>query len=439
MQQRKPEMTEDYRFILEKAMEQMPLSQNELVTLLSLEDPEDREELFSASREVREKYNGKLIYAYGFVYLSTICRNDCVFCSYRKTNPNSLRYRKTKMEVIEAAKSLAMQGVNLIDLTMGEDPEVEEETYLKRIATLISEVAEETNMPVMISPGLVSPGALKLFRKAGALWYACYQETHSPSLFELLRTGQSYNARWEIKKTAKNLGLMVEDGVLCGVGENPSDLANSILKMKELGAHQVRAMAFVPPVPFEVNDMESNSGKNNTFNIGHDITKSYSENLSFIGINGKNSIDNGNSLNSTNRACNKSCINNRAFSKDTYNYYKDHDNDKNQKASKNGPNDAARDRELSMIAVLRLIFPDALIPASLDVEGIEGVIPRLNAGANLITSFVPRDHGLAGVAQIDLDINNEGRSLPSVIPLLATLGLSVASPDEYLGKVKMLA
>ncbi len=44
-------------------------------------------------------------------------------------------------------------------------------------------------------------------------------------------------------------------------------------------------------------------------------------------------------------------------------------------------------REMVVIAVLRLAFPDRLIPASLDVGGLAGLKMRLDAGANVVTSL----------------------------------------------------
>ena len=45
-------------------------------------------------------------------------------------------------------------------------------------------------------------------KKAGADWYACYQETHNRELFGKLRLEQDYDARWEAKVFAKAAGLL---------------------------------------------------------------------------------------------------------------------------------------------------------------------------------------------------------------------------------------
>ena len=91
----------------------------------------------------------------------------------------------------------------------------------------------------------------------------------------------------------------------------------------------------------------------------------------------------------------------------------------------------ASDDELKAIAVMRILFPDRLIPASLDVEGIAGLRTRLYAGANVITSIIPPSRNLAGVAQHELDIENGNRSVEHVFEMLDSLGYRRAESSEY--------
>jgi methylornithine synthase len=87
--------------------------------------------------------------------------------------------------------------------------------------------------------------------------------------------------------------------------------------------------------------------------------------------------------------------------------------------------------ELLTIAAMRLSMPARLIPASLDVDGIEGLVPRLEAGANVVTSIVPPATGLAGVGQAELDIEDGLRTVAEVRLRAAELGLRPAVADEY--------
>ena len=84
------------------------------------------------------------------------------------------------------------------------------------------------------------------------------------------------------------------------------------------------------------------------------------------------------------------------------------------------------------LAVLRLVFPDRLVPASLDVAGLAGLQKRLAAGANVITSLVPPGFGLAGVAQSSLDIAEAKRTTGRILSELEKLGLRAASTENYL-------
>jgi methylornithine synthase len=298
------------------------------------------------------------VFLYGFLYLSTFCRNDCRFCWYRRSNPACRRYRKSEQEVLQACARLAASGVHLVDLTLSEDPLLATPQGLETLARLTARVKEATGLPLMLSPGVVPADALRALRRAGADWYACYQETHRRALFHRLRPAQSYAARMRAKRAARDAGLLLEEGVLCGVGESPRDLAASVRAMRRLGAEQVRAMSFVPHpgIPLAARP---------------------------------------------------------------------------QAGRCRGEPGRDASRELTAIAALRLAFPDRLIPASLDVDGLDGLARRLEAGANVVTSLIPPGQGLAGVAQSELDIEEGRRTVGEVREVLARCGLQEATGAQY--------
>jgi methylornithine synthase len=335
--------------ILERAEAGDLLSETEVVRLLSIVQKEERKALFAAARRVRDKHSGNRVFLYGFIYLSTYCRNNCRFCFYRASNSDSLRYRKSHDQIVEAAKMLAESNVHLIDLTMGEDPAYFDESGFEDLAGVVASVTEATDLPVMISPGLVDEGVLAMLKKSGASWYACYQETHDRSLFEEIRPGQDFDSRLDAKRIARRLGLLTEEGMLSGMGESPTDVARTLAAMGELGTAQVRVMSFVPQ--------------------------------------------------------------------------------KGTPLSDHPPADSGE--ELKIISIMRLLFPDRLIPASLDIGGLGGLKGRLDAGANVITSLIPPGEGLAGVAQSSLDIDDARRTVASVEPVLRECDLAPATKAEY--------
>lgn len=92
--------------------------------------------------------------------------------------------------------------------------------------------------------------------------------------------------------------------------------------------------------------------------------------------------------------------------------------------------------ELKAIAVMRLVHPHNLIPASLDVEGVAGLKTRLAAGANVITSIIPPCKGLAGVAQHELDIDDGGRSVEQIEAILDEIDIKTADKHEYIDLIE---
>lgn len=338
---------------LTKAQCKLDLTRDDLVSLLTLNDPDDVEELFSLAREARAHRFEDRIYLYGFVYVSTYCRNGCAFCYYRRDS-DIARYRKSPEEAEALARTLVASGVQLIDLTMGEDPVYHAQEFAPVLQ--IVRALKESGIPVMLSPGVISQELIDMFASAGADWFALYQETHNRALFETLRLGQSYDGRMCAKLYAKQRGMLIEEGLLVGVGESAGDIADSIVEMKRMGASQCRAMSFVP--------------------------------------------------------------------------------------QKGSPMEAAatppRDLERKVIAAMRLYLPETLIPASLDVDGIDGLRARLDAGANVVTSIIPPHAGLRGVAQGGGDVEQGGRTVSEVKEILGEMGLRAAATSEYQGELSRL-
>ena len=204
-------------------------------------------------------------------------------------------------------------------------------------------------MPVMISPGVVPQDILHQLAAIKTDWYALYQETHNSVLFKKLRIGQSFEDRNDKRNAARRAGMLVEDGILLGIGETLSDRADSIMAMQQNDLDQVRTMSFVPQPQTPLGEVSSPS----------------------------------------------------------------------------------RMIECLCIAVMRLIMPDRLIPASQDVDGIKGLKMRLDAGANVITSLIPPNNQLVGVSQSTLDIEQGLRTVSEAEKVITAMGLRIASRKTY--------
>ncbi|AMK13703.1 pyrrolysine biosynthesis radical SAM protein PylB [methanogenic archaeon mixed culture ISO4-G1] len=230
---------------IQKAEGTGKLTVDEIEQLMSITDKNEMEELFAAARRVREKEFGKKIFTYGFVYFSTYCRNNCSFCIFRHSNDELGRYRKSVEEIVQLSAALQDSGINLSDLTMGEDPYMIANDY-EKFLEIVSAVKDQVGISIMASPGAMPQHMFTKVRDAGADFYACYQETYNRNLFESLRLNQSFDDRRNQKIWAMQAGLLAEDGMMIGLGENVRDRAETIAEMSSLGCGQIRAMTFVP-------------------------------------------------------------------------------------------------------------------------------------------------------------------------------------------------
>ncbi|MBK5253946.1 MAG: methylornithine synthase PylB [Peptostreptococcaceae bacterium] len=323
------------------------LSKEQIVQYLTCDDDKEIAKLFEHAKNVRNSVCGNKIYSYGFVYFTTYCRNNCNFCYFRASNKIE-RYRKSKEEVLEISKALINDGVNLIDLTMGEDPEYHKEKF-QSVLEIIDVIKGEYDTPVMISPGVIPNDIIDDFAAIKTDWYALYQETHNRELFSNMRIGQEYDERMDAKLYARDKGMLIEEGLLAGIGESPEDIADSLLVMGDIKASQMRVMSFIPQEGSPMENVKT----------------------------------------------------------------------------------PTRREELTIIALMRIMYPHVLIPASLDVDGISGLKDRINAGANLVTSIIPPKSGFMGVAHSTMDVDEGGRTIVEVKAILNDMGLELATKDEY--------
>lgn len=232
--------------VLSKAVEGIQLERNDIRYLLMLKRGADIDLLHRVARLVRSRYFGYKIFLYGFLCLGTYCRSSCKFCELRSGNSELIRFGKSEEEIIAAAIQLRDSGVHLIELATGEGANMFHPDFgLRRLLGLIERIKSATGLPVMLSSGAVLGKMIPHIAASRAEWCACYQETHSRELFEVLRKGQSYDELMATKLQAKRGGMLIEEGIVAGMGETVEDIVNSIVEMRSMKADQVRVKSFV--------------------------------------------------------------------------------------------------------------------------------------------------------------------------------------------------
>ena len=88
-----------FREILAKAMNKEPLELDETAMLIAANEKDQVEEIFHCARQLKKDVYGNRIVLFAPIYIGNYCMNDCVYCGFRRSNPESIRRTLTRDEL----------------------------------------------------------------------------------------------------------------------------------------------------------------------------------------------------------------------------------------------------------------------------------------------------------------------------------------------------
>lgn len=190
--------------ILLKARQLYPLSTAEIFRLLTIEDPQEEERLFQAAQEVKEMVFGKRILLFAPLYLSNQCRNDCLYCGFRKSNKTLQRFSLLIEEVEKEAEYLQEEGHRRILLVTSESSQQEMVSFLERV---IARIKRKTAIrSVQINPPPLSIGGCARLFLAGYGTYQVFQETYHEKTYSRMHPiGPKRLYRWRLEAVQRGI------------------------------------------------------------------------------------------------------------------------------------------------------------------------------------------------------------------------------------------
>jgi len=219
---------------LSTLLAQTEFSDADLVTLLSLSDPEEIEALRQAAFDLTTAEVGDTVHYRGLVEVSNICALDCHYCGIRKGNPAVERYCLSKEEVVDAALWSGRAGYGSCVLQSGErrDPKYIgfiEECVAEIKARSVSETLPQ-GLGITLSLGEQTPETYRRWKAAGAHRYLLRIETSNSTLFAGIHPKtQRFETRARALDDLREAGYQVGTGVMIGLpGQSLADLAADI-------------------------------------------------------------------------------------------------------------------------------------------------------------------------------------------------------------------
>lgn len=228
--------------IIKKAEETHELTKEEIVSLLKYEGTEDSQSLFGAADRVRKKYVGDDVHLRGLIEFSNYCKQNCLYCGFRRDNKNVTRYRLSKEEIIKFASDAKDFGYKTVVLQSGEDPYFTAE----KMKEIISEI-KNFDLAITLSIGEKTFEEYKTYKDAGADRFLIRIETTDKNLYLKLDPDMDWENRLKCLDDLKSLGFEVGTGCLVGLPDQTLEsLAEDILFFKEINADMIGIGPFIP-------------------------------------------------------------------------------------------------------------------------------------------------------------------------------------------------
>ncbi|MBU0686245.1 MAG: 2-iminoacetate synthase ThiH [Candidatus Margulisbacteria bacterium] len=166
-------------------------SLDDLIPLLSPAAEKNLSKLSIKAKNKTLQHFGRTIKLYAPLYLSSYCRNSCVYCNFNKKNKTARR-RLSLKEAQKEAQILFDYGFRHILLVAGEDPDFINREYL---AELIKNLKTKfSGVSVEIAP-LEAQEYLQL-ENLGLDGLTIYQETYDHKVYREVHAGGSKSDFW---------------------------------------------------------------------------------------------------------------------------------------------------------------------------------------------------------------------------------------------------
>ena len=211
--------------LIERLLRERSLSEAEYAELIENRDGEAAGRLAEHAVETRKAVFGDSVYTRGLIEISSICKNNCLYCGIRRDNRNAERYRLTKEDILSCADEGYGLGFRTYVLQGGEDTFFSDEV----LGDIVSEIKRKhPDCAVTLSMGERSRESYQALYDAGADRYLLRHETAAPEHYAKLHPKEmSFENRMQCLQDLKEIGYQVGCGFMVG---SPFQTADTLAK-----------------------------------------------------------------------------------------------------------------------------------------------------------------------------------------------------------------
>lgn len=262
--------------ILNKAQNLERLSLGETACLLNCDDPLNLEKIFNSAKKVKESIYGNRVVIFAPLYISNLCENECLYCAFRKNNPQIKRTFLTQEQIKAETISILKTGQKRILLVAGESYPKQGLRYIFDAIKTVYAAKDGQNtirrLNVNIAP--LSIDDFKELKKYNIGTFQTFQETYHLATYKKMHLSgpkADYTNRLFTMDRAINAGIDdVGIGALFGLYDYKFEVLSLLMHVEHLektfgiGPHTISVPRIEPATgssiaqnpPFAVSDAD---------------------------------------------------------------------------------------------------------------------------------------------------------------------------------------
>ncbi len=171
--------------ILAKSLDKQPLNIQEAGRLLTLSNPDQREQIFEAARQLKQRVYGNRIVLFAPLYIGNHCVNDCEYCAFRRSNHEQSRQTLSDEELRTQVGALVDKGHKRLILVYGESPIYDADYIAETTRTTYSVKRGHGEIRrVNINAAPFDHEGYKIIKSAGIGTFQIFHETYHHATYE---------------------------------------------------------------------------------------------------------------------------------------------------------------------------------------------------------------------------------------------------------------
>jgi len=216
------------RAVLAKAASMKGLNSLDVALLMNEDDQEIISEMFSLAKKVKEEIYGRRIVLFAPMYVSNLCKNECLYCAFRAKNKELSRRALTSDEIANEARILINQGHKRTLLVAGESYPSEQglDYIIDAIARIYEARGDKPGAQIRRVNVNLAPLSIEDFKRLEAAkigTFQVFQETYDRDIYAQVHTGgKKRDFNWRVTAMDRAMTAGIGDvgmGVLYGLGD----------------------------------------------------------------------------------------------------------------------------------------------------------------------------------------------------------------------------